>query len=288
MSRGSSLNPVRIGLSAALAVLAVFALAACGDSDEDSDQNLSVTLSGKGKAAKFAAPKTAEAGVAEIGFTNESDKPADMQLIRVEGDHTAAEVVQGLGKAIEGAPFEDWFFGGGGLALVKPGQSATVTQVLEPGTYYVFNTETDGPPDPSSAGRIEVTGEASDEELEADTVVTAEDIDDDYLFEADGLEAGKHEILFENAGEQPHHLLISPIKGDATAEEIEKAFKEEKGPPPIEEKGSQSTAVIEGGEAQLVSVDLAPGRYAFYCFITDRDGGKPHALKGMVDEFEVE
>ena len=36
------------------------------------------------------------------------------------------------------------------------------------------------------------------------------------------------------------------------------------------------------------STHLGPGRYAAYCFITDRDGGKPHALKGMVDEFEVE
>jgi hypothetical protein len=25
-----------------------------------------------------------------------------------------------------------------------------------------------------------------------------------------------------------------------------------------------------------------------YCFITDREGGPPHAIKGMVDEVEVE
>jgi len=286
--RAPSRVSTRAVVCAVVATAAAFALVACGDSDDDSDQKLSVTLSGAGKAAKFTAPKTAEAGVAEIEFTNQSDKTADMQLIRVEGDHSAGEPIQGLGKAIEGAPFEDWFFGGGGIAVIKPGQSATVTQVLEPGTYYVFNTESDGPPSPSSAGTIEVTGEASDEELEADSVVTAEDADDDYRFEVDGVEAGKHEILFENAGEQPHHLLISKIKGKATAEDVEKAFKADKGPPPLEEKGSQSTAVIEGGEAQLVTIDLGPGRYAAYCFITDRDGGKPHALKGMVDEFEVE
>src|SRR5215204_4983467 len=168
---------------AVVASAAAFALVACGDSDDDSDQKLSLTLSGKGKAAKFTTPKTAEAGVAEISFTNQSDKIADMQLIRVEGDHSAAETIQGLGKVIEGAAFEDWFFGGGGIAVIKPGQSATVTQVLEPGTYYAFNTESDGPPSPSAAGSIEVSGETSDEELEADTVVTAEDADDDYRFE---------------------------------------------------------------------------------------------------------
>jgi hypothetical protein len=46
--------------------------------------------------------------------------------------------------------------------------------------------------------------------------------------------------------------------------------------------------VIEGGEGQLVTLDLEPGRYALYCFISDRQGGPPHALKGMVDEVEVE
>jgi hypothetical protein len=280
---------LRVHACAAIAAMAAFGLVACGDSDDgDGEQQLSVTLAGKGKAAKFTTPKAAEAGEAEITFANESDKPADMQLIRVDGDHSAGEVIQGLGKAIKGAPFEDWFFAAGGASLVDPGQSATVTQVLEPGIYYAFNTEADGPPSPSSAGRIEVTGDAVDEDLDADSVVTADDSDDDYRFEVDGLEAGKHQILFENAGEQPHHLLISEIKGDATAEDVEKAFKADKGPPPLEEEGGAQTAVVEGGEGQLVSIDLTPGRYAFFCFITDREGGKPHALKGMVDEFEIE
>lgn len=286
--RAPSRVSFRAAICTAIATVAAFALVACGDSDDDSDQKLSVTLSGEGKAAKFTTPSTAEAGVAEITFTNNSDKTADMQLIRVEGDHSAEETIKGLGKVIEGAPFEDWFFGGGGVGETKPGQSGTVTQVLEPGTYYAFNTESDGPPSPSAAGTIEVTGEASDAELDADSVVTANDSDDDYRFEVEGVEAGKQEILFENAGEQPHHLLINEIKGQATAEDIEKAFKADKGPPPLEEKGGQYTAVIEGGEGQLVTIDLAPGRYAAFCFITDRDGGKPHALKGMVDEFEVE
>ncbi len=46
--------------------------------------------------------------------------------------------------------------------------------------------------------------------------------------------------------------------------------------------------MLEGGEAQLVTLDLEPGRYVLFCFISDRQGGQPHALKGMVDEVEVE
>jgi hypothetical protein len=157
-----------------------------------------------------------------------------------------------------------------------------VTQVLEPGTYYAFNTEA-GLPDPKSVPALEVTGEESSDEVDGEATVSAAE----YVFEAEELPSGEVEIDFENVGVQPHHLLASPIEGNATAEEIETFFKTEKGRPPLSEKGSVSTAVIEGGEGQAVTLDLKPGRYAFYCFISDRQGGPPHALKGMVDEIEV-
>ena len=104
----------------------------------------------------------------------------------------------------------------------------------------------------------------------------------EYTFEDDGLEAGENEIAFQNVGAQPHHLIVAPIKGDATIEEVEKAFAgKDEGPPPAEDKGIQTaTAVIEGGETQLVELDLKPGRYAFYCFISDRQGGPPHVAQG--------
>jgi hypothetical protein len=262
-----------------LGALAATALAACGDEEA---QKLSFTLTSPGV---FSAPQSAEAGEAEITLTNSSMAEGDLQLIRVEGDHSAEEVVQGLGNAMKGQPFPDWFFAGGGVTTTKPGESRTVTQVLEPGTHYAFDTEgVQGPPDPESVAALEVTGEESDAEVESDTTVSAFE----YGFDAEALPSGEIEVAFENSGAQPHHLIASPAVGDATAKDVESFFKEEKGKPPIAEKGTQSTAVIEGGESQLVTLDLEPGRYILYCFISDRQGGPPHALKGMVDEVEVE
>jgi Copper binding proteins, plastocyanin/azurin family len=153
--------------------------------------------------------------------------------------------------------------------------------VLQPGTYYALSTE--GRLDPKSVATIEVNGEQSDDELpEADATVTAVE----YGFEADELPSGQIEVDFENDGAQPHHLLVSQLIGDGTAADVERFFKTEKGKPPLREE-NQATAVIEGGEGQAVTLDLKPGRYAFYCFISDRQGGPPHAFKGMVDEFEV-
>lgn len=266
-----------------IALIMAVALVACGDSESEDSQELSFTIEAKGKSAAVAAPKSAEAGLAEITVTNDSKAEADLQLIRVEGDRTSEEVVKGLGQAIQGQSFPKWFFAAGGVGSLKPGKSATVTQVLQPGDYYAFNTST--PADAKAVAVTKVSGEESDEEIEGGdgTVEAAE-----YVFNSETLPSGATEIAFDNIGAQPHHLIASPLKGDSTAEDAEKFFKTEQGAPPMEEKGTVSTAVLEGGEGQLVTLDLKPGRYALYCFITDRKGGPPHVFKGMVDEVEVE
>ncbi len=268
-----------------VAVIAMFGLVACGDSDSDDAQKLTYTVESQGKAVTISAPESAETGLAEITLTNDSEAEADLQLIRVEGEHSAEEVVEGLGKAIQGKPFPDWFFPAGGIGLLEAGESATVTQVLKPGDYYAFDTESNGPPDSKSAAVTKVSGEESDEEIEGGEA-TVDAVE--YAFNAETLPSGATEIAFDNIGAQPHHLIASKLKGDATAVDVEKFFKTEQGAPPIEEKGTKSTAVLEGQEGQLVTLNLEPGRYALYCFITDREGGPPHAFKGMVDEVEVE
>lgn len=266
-----------------VAAIAAIGFAACGDSEDT--QSLTFTLSGDGKDAKTSGPSSAETGLAEITLKNDRKGEGDLQLIRVEGDHSAEEVTKGLEAAMQGKPFPDWFFAGGGIGTTAGGKSQTVTQVLEPGTYYAFNTEgSQSRSDPASVPAMKVTGEASDETLEAGETVDAFE----YGFKAEQLTSGKTEVAFENTGTQPHHLLAAPLTGESTAEDVEQAFKSEKGKPPFDEKNFQSTAVLEGGEGQLVTLDLKPGRYVFFCFITDRQGGPPHALKGMVDEVEVE
>jgi hypothetical protein len=273
----------RIAVCLAFSTLTALGLVACGGSEDT--QSLTFTLSGDGKDAKTSGPSSAETGLAEITLKNDREGEGDLQLIRVEGDHSAEEVTKGLEAAMQGKAFPDWFFAGGGIGTTAAGKSQTVTQVLEPGTYYAFNTEgSQSQSDPASVPVMEVTGETSDEAVEAEETVDAFE----YGFKAEQLTSGKTEIAFENTGTQPHHLLAAPLTGDSTAKDVEQAFKSEKGKPPFDEESFQSTAVLEGGEGQFVTLDLKPGRYVFFCFITDRQGGTPHALKGMVDEVEVE
>lgn len=283
MSLKSTRSLFRAVLCLAVAALTATALVACGD--DEGAQELTFTLTTEGESSKISGPQSSDAGLTEITLENESDREGELQLIRIEGDHSPEEAIDALGGIIEGKPFPDWLFAAGGVAAIPAGSSATVTQVLEPGTYYAFDLEGEGPPAAKDVPTLDVTGEDANEELpEGDSVVTAID----YGFETEQLTAGKNEIVVDNVGDEPHHMIASPLIGDNTAEDVERFFKTEKGEPPLEEKGTQATAVLEGGEAQTVTVDLEPGRYVLYCFIADREGGPPHVFKGMVDEVEVE
>jgi hypothetical protein len=266
-----------------LSLIAVSSLAACGGDSEGSDegsQKLTFTLQGEGQGSRVTGPKDADTGLAEIALVNGSKKEGQVQLVRADGKHSDQEVADALKEAIEGKAFPDWFFAAGGVGSAPAGDLRTVKQVLQPGTYYPFNAQ---------AGTVKpkfvVKGESSDTELEADATITAVE----YGFEAEGLSPGRSEVAYVNAGEEPHQLLIAPLLGDSTAAEVESFFKEDgKGKAPLDQKHVQSTTVIEGGESQLITLDLKPGRYVLYCFVGDRQGSEPHALKGQVDEVEVE
>ena len=270
------------GLSAAVVALAAAGLAACGD-DGGSAQTLTFNVAEK----SITGPTSADPGEAEITLTNDGKREADLQLIRVEGQHSAAEVVQTLDGVIDGKAFPDWFFAGGGVGTTPAGESLTVTQVLEPGTYYAFNTGTSGPPDPESVPAVEVTGDPSDDGL-SDTDATVTTID--YGFETEGdFQVGENEVTFENAGAEPHHVLAQRIAEGKTIEDVRTYLRTQKGQPPLDEASLAETAVLEGGGSQVVTLDLKqPGQYAMLCFVSDRQGGPPHSIgEGMLGEVEV-
>lgn len=265
-------------------MLVSFGLTACGGSDDPSEpQSLAFTAAPEGDGVKVTGPTTAESGLAGISFQNDGDKESDLQLIRTEGDESVDDAVEATKSAIKGDPVPDWLLLAGGVGATAADESQSVTQVLEPGTYYAFDTS--GQPNSEFAATIEVDGDAFDETVEADAEISAFE----YGFETDGLTTGMNQILFKNTGAQPHHIIYAPIVGDATVADLEESIKSESGPPPIDEKKVKSTAVLEGGTDQLIDVDFAePGRYALICFISDRQGGPPHALKGMIAEVDVE
>ena len=286
---------------AAVAAIAAIGVAGCGDDDDEETAGggaaeptvlaLEATAQGDRKAIEM--PETVQAGAVEIRLTNSDDLPREAQIIRVTGGQSPEEVVEAV-SGEEGAPIPDFVQDGGGVAPVEPGQTGTVTQVLQPGDYVVIDLfEEEGENAESNASlcataSFTVEGEATDATLpETDATITAED----YSFSAEGLTAGANTVRFENTGEELHHAILFPINEGVEFSEVEEAFSSEEppeGPPPVDFENQAGTAVIDGGVAQNVEFDLQAGRYAALCFIQDREGGPPHVAKGMISELTVE
>lgn len=99
------------------------------------------------------------------------------------------------------------------------------------------------------------------------------------------LQAGPTALHLLNDGEEQHELSFARIGEGHTLQE---ALDFEGDP---EEAGlitdpSGDSGRIDPGEDIFLNVDLEPGTYGMVCFVEAPDG-TPHALKGMVVEFEV-
>jgi hypothetical protein len=274
-----------------LVLAAALLLAACGGDDGPETRSLEIRATEPSEDRYgIVGPDSIEAGLVEIQFTNSGKLEHEAQLLKIEDDHTTEEALRAFDGIIRGRPAPDWFLARGGVGTIRPGETATVTQRLEPGSYiFVDSGEPEGRNvephyNQGAVSELTVTGEATDADLpDADATVNASE----YSFSATGLQAGKNKIAFRNVGGQWHHLVVSPIRPGSTIEDVRRFIRTEEGPAPIGDTNTAETAVLDGGEAQLTEVDLRPGRYAMMCFIPDRQGGPPHVVKGMVSEATV-
>jgi hypothetical protein len=162
-----------------------------------------------------------------------------------------------------------------------PGQSGTAVQNLSEGNYILFSSP-EGEGEPATA-EFKVEGGGAEGKLPK---ASGEIVASECTFEAKGLKPGKNKVLFRNAGNELHHALGAPMRPGATLDEVRKFVAEEgdggrpSDPPPIEEQGGFTTAVLDGGVEQVIDLNVRkPGKYALVCFIQDRKGGPPHAMK---------
>lgn len=275
---------LRLALAACVTAGAL-TFAACGD-DEDDEKEASEAvlaafeLTGTGDKLKMSGPSSVEAGVVRVDFKNSSNDDGGATILRIDGAHTAAEAIKaGQAWGDGGKTLPDWVRFVGGTATVRPGRSASSVQNLPAGNYAGVDINT------NAYTAFKVSGEGDGELPSTDATITARE----YSFETSGLKAGDGQVLFTNEGKEPHFALAAPIKPGKTLADVRKSLQEEEasGPPPIIEKETVETGVLDGGESQVVDLKLRKGKYALVCFVPDRKGGPPHAFKGMVSEATV-
>jgi uncharacterized cupredoxin-like copper-binding protein len=279
-------------------VLLAAAIVGCGSRDSDRsaqaarDTSPSVASAGgtvtvTASDFKFDAPDQLPAGVTTIRLVNNGKELHHAQLLKLEDGKTVEDLAQ---AAKQQGPPPSWIKFMGGPNAVPPGKESVATVMLEPGTYawvcFVYGADKVMHVAKGMVHPLQVTNisEAAAKELPSPDL-TIKLVD--YGFEpSQAITAGRHTIMVENAGPQPHELALLRLAPGKTIKDFGVwAETGMKGPPPAEPIGG--VAFLDKGREATFVADLTPGDYGLICFIPDSKDGKPHFKHGMVRTIKV-
>jgi hypothetical protein len=236
------------------------------------------------KEYRYEMPDSIPAGPTLFHLTDEGSELHHMTLVKLEDGKTLADLA-----TLPPGPMPSWavFMGGPNAPMPHGGQSWDVVD-LSPGNYAVICLVPgqDGKLHMTKGMRKALTVTASSEARAmpaSDLTLTLADYR--FVFSRP-VTAGKHAIRVVNNGPQMHEAEIFKLQPGKTGGDVLMwvggGFQ---GPPPGMPVGG--AAPETQGRENIMMVDLAPGNYAVLCFMPDAHDGKPHAMHGMIHDFQV-
>lgn len=241
----------------------------------------------------FGMPDTLPAGLTTFRLVNRGKELHHASLVRLEDGKSVADFQAGLAAAMKShAPPPAWIKFVGGPNAVTLGDTASATQLLEPGSYVFvcWIPSLDGVPHVMK-GMVHplaaIAGPASlpaAAEPAADVTIKLTD----YDFQLSRpLTAGRHVVRVENPGPQAHEIVIAALSPGKTLQDfIAWEAGGEKGPLPTGEWLGGVTTLDVGGHSQFATT-FRPGSYLLLCFWPDAKDGRPHILHGMAKEIRI-
>lgn len=282
--------------------------AACDTADQRSREDVAATaphlVSVTATEYVVTAPDSVTAGWSTFRMANQGNEVHYGHIVQLEPGRTIPEMVDAYAEAIRtSGPRPRWVRRFGGPGGTAPGGSSSVIQYLEAGHYvWICPVEdTAGHPHFAKgefqpfvvhAARADVAKQA--EAPEADVVVRLTD----YSFAIDRpFTPGRHMIRVENAGVQPHDLVLMKLVPGKTVEDVRTWLNPERPrrsdvpadpPPPLDSLGTLQggVAAIGSGIASFFEADLTPGEYVLICMTTAPDG-RSHIEHGMIQQISV-
>lgn len=239
----------------------------------------------------FSGPDTIPAGLTTLRLVNAGKELHHAMLVRLGGGHTVAEFQAGMQAMMaHPGPAPDWVQFSGGPNATTPGDTANVTETLEPGTYVVLCVipGPDGVPHVAK-GMLRTlvvapsTVASAAEPAAQDSMTLA-----DYSFQLTRpLAAGTTAIRVYNAAQQPHEVVVAALlPGKSAKDFVDWELGGEKGPLPTGKWLGGVGAVMPGGHATF-SLALTPGNYLLLCFFPDAKDGKAHLVHGMAQQITI-
>ena len=250
------------------------------------------------------APDTIPAGWTTFRLTNLGGEIHYGHIVRLEPGRTVPELVEAYAEAIRtSGPRPKWVTRFGGPGGTAPGDSSAVTQYLEPGSYvWICPVEdANGAPHFGKGESRPFVVRAADPAEAGPAASPVADVTVrllDFSFALDApLRAGRHTVRVENAGVEPHDLVLMKLAPGKTAEDVRTWLNPERArrpgqaeePPPSFESlgtGAGGIAAIAPGMASYFEADFTPGEYVLICMATAPDG-RSHIEHGMIRQVSI-
>jgi hypothetical protein len=238
---------------------------------------------------KFDAPDQIPAGLTTFKLTDNGKEMHHATLVKLDSGKTYNDLMTGLKNMKPGTPPPGWVIPAGGPNAAAPGNSSSLTVVLQPGDYAIMCWIPDAKGVPhvmhgmSKALTVTENAAANMMEPASDITVTLKD----YQFNfSTPLTAGKHTLKIETAPGQPHEFTFFQLMPGKTAADLTKYVETGmQGPPPGMPLGGVSG--VAAGTSSFYEVDLKPGDYAIVCFLEDAKDGRPHFQHGMIQQIKI-
>jgi len=238
---------------------------------------------------KFEMPDQIPAGLTTFKLTDTGKELHHATLIKLDSGKTLNDLTTGIKNMKPGTPPPGWVIPAGGPNATAPGNSVSLTTVLQPGNYAVvcFIPDSKGVPHVvhgmAKALTVTPNPNANMTEPTADVTVTLSDYKFDF---STPLTAGKHTLKIVTAPGQPHEYTFFQLSPGKKATDLIKYVETGmQGPPPGMPIGG--VAAMAAGNTAYYEVDLKPGDYAIICFLEDAKDGKPHYTHGMIQQIKV-
>ncbi len=291
-----------------LLISSIAVLPACTASDEavqtDTTTSAPNVVSLTATEYSFGAPDTVPSGWTTFRLANHGAEVHYGHIVQLEPGRTVRELVDAYAEAIRtSGPRPKWVTRFGGPGGTGPGDSSSVTQYLEPGSYVWICPVEDSAGTPHfSKGEFKpfvvraASTRAADREAApaAGTVIRLAD----FSFALDvPVRAGRHTIRVENAGIEPHDLVVWKLAPGKTLEDVQLALNPERARrpdqagepvPSLESLGSGAggIAAIRPEMEVFFEANFTPGEYVLVCMATAPDG-RSHIEHGMIRQVSV-
>jgi uncharacterized cupredoxin-like copper-binding protein len=228
-------------------------------------------------------------GLVNLQVVNTGKQSHQMQLVRLEGGHTAADFAAAAKANPQRLP--DWSRLVGGPNGIVAGERTSTLQRLTPGDYVLvcWMPDTSGTPHFTLGMTKSITVTAGEVAPELDVVPDITITLTDFAYKpSPPITPGRHTIRVVNQGGQVHETLVVRLPPKGTAKTFGTALTPGKpisSSPPGKPIGG--VVGLAPGDSAVFTMTFTPGHYGLLCLFPDHDTGQPHFEKGMAMEFDI-